>query len=236
MRIYLFNSTQHSPFGVADKVSGFNTNYNNYGPYLRNLVINLEKWVLEDKIPPQSMYPRIADSTLVNSDKQSIGWMDIPGVPFSGKVSDGPLLDFGPGYKAGLVTGVLREPPVVLEGKYYHVRVPKVDVDDNELGGIRDVTLRAPLGTYTGWSLRKPGYGDGDLNALNGMFIPFKKTREERIAAKDSRLSLEERYKDHAGYVAQVTRAANDMVSEGYLLSEDAQNIIIEADKSDVLK
>lgn len=236
VRIYLFNSTQHSPFGVADKVSGFNTNYNNYGPYLRNLVVNLEKWVLEDKAPPKSLYPRIDNNTLVKSDKQSIGWTDIPGVPFSGKVSDGPLLDFGHGYKAGLVTGVLREPPVVLAGKYYYVRVPKVDADDNELGGIRDVTLRAPLGTYTGWSLRKSGYGDGDLNALNGMFIPFKKTKEERVAANDPRLSLEERYKDHSGYVAQVTKAANDLVSEGYLLPEDAQTIIAEADKSDILK
>ena len=236
VRVYLFNSTQHGPASMDDKVSGFKTNYNNYGPYLRALVISLEKWVLDGKTPPQSTYPKIANNTLVQPEKSSIGWPDIPGVTYNGRVNDGPLLDHGPQYNGALVTGILREPPVPVKGKYYHVMVPKVDADGNEIGGIRTATLMAPLGTYTGWSLRKKGYGEGDLNGLNGMFIPFRKTKEERLAANDPRLSLEERYQTHEGYVAQVTKAANDLVNKGFLLPEDAQHIIAEAQNSNVLK
>jgi hypothetical protein len=234
VRVYLFNGTEHSPYSADDKISGFPTNYNAYQPYLRALVISLEKWVMDGKSPPASVYPKIADKTLVRPDKKSIGWPDIPGVVYNGNINDGPLLDFGPGYNAGIVTGILREPPVVVKGKYYNCLVPKVDADGNELGGIRDVTIRVPLGTYTGWSIRKKGYGEGDLNGLTGMFIPFKKTKEGRLAAGDPRLSLQERYQSHNGYVTRVTKAANDLADEGLLSAEDAGQIIAEAQKSDI--
>jgi hypothetical protein len=44
-------------------------------------------------------------------------------------------------------------------------------------------------------------------------------------------LSLEERYKDHADYVQQVSRAARNLVDERFLLPEDAERIISEAKK-----
>ena len=37
-----------------------------------------------------------------------------------------------------------------------------------------------------------------------GAYIPFATTRAERRATGDSRKSLEERYKDHAGFVKHV--------------------------------
>jgi len=236
VRIYLFNSTQHGPFKMNDKISGFATNDNSYVPNLRALLIALENWVLNDKQPPASLYPRVDNNTLVRPDKKTIGWTDIPGVLFNGQVNEGALIDHGPGYDHKTVSGILREPPVVLKDKFYHVLVPKVDKDDNELGGIRNTTVMAPLGTYTGWSLRQKGYGEGDLNALNGMFIPFKKTKQERTAAADPRLSLEERYQTHEGYVAAVKKAADELVGKGFLLPEDAANIIGAAEKSDVLR
>ena len=236
VRIYLFNSTQHGPFKANDKISGFTTNDNSYIPNLRALVIALEHWVLNDKQPPASLYPRIDNNTLVRPGKKDLGWTDIPGFSFNGRVNDGVLIDYGSGYDMKLVTGVLREPPVVMKDKVYHVLVPKVDKDDNELGGIRNTTVLVPLGTYTGWSLRQKGYGEGDLNALNGMFIPFKNTKQERMASGDPRLSLEERYQTHEGYVNAVKKAADELVGKGFLLPEDAANIITAAEKSDVLR
>jgi len=236
VRIYLFNSTQHGPSKMNDKISGFTTNDNSYTPNLRALLVALENWVLNDKQPPESLYPKISNHTLVKPDKTNIGWTDIPGVPFNGKANDGPLIDYGPGYNPEKVSGVLREPPVVMKDKFYHSLVPKVDKDDNELGGIRNTTLLAPLGTYTGWSLRQKGYGEGDLNALNGMLIPFKNTKAERLAAGDLRLSLEERYQTHEGYVAAVRKAAELLIKQGFLLREDAAQIIATAEASDVLK
>jgi hypothetical protein len=66
--------------------------------------------------------------------------------------------------------------------------------------------------------------------------IPFAKTRAERMANNDPRLSLEERYADHDGYVAAVRTAAAKAVKEGFLLEKDAEELIAEAAKSDVLR
>ena len=158
-------------------MSGLATNDNSYALNLRALMIEMENWVLNDKQPPASLYPRIDNNTLVNPDKKSIRWTDITVNLYNGKVNEGALIDYGRDYNYKYISGILREPPVDLKDKMYYVLVPKVDKDDNELGGIRNTTVIVPLGTYTGWSLRQKGYGEGDLNALNGMFIPFKNTK-----------------------------------------------------------
>ncbi|QJW89826.1 hypothetical protein HNV11_10775 [Spirosoma taeanense] len=235
VRIYLFAGTQHSPFSAQDPVSGFTTNHNPFQQPLRALLIALEQWVLAAKQPPVSNYPTLSAQTLVAHDQQAIGWPAIPGVPFTGRVNEVSVLDLGPGYQQKYMSGILQEPPKVLKANAYTVLVPKVDPDGNELAGIRNTTIRVPLGTYTGWSLRRAGYGEGDLASLNGMFIPFKTTKAERLAADDPRLSLEERYGTHDAYVAAVRKAAEDLVREGFLLPEDAQTEFVNAQKSAVL-
>lgn len=237
VRIYLFSGTQHTPMDVADQVSGFRENYNSYYPYLRALIIALEKWVLEGKEPPQSSYPTIASGTLVPPDRESTGWPDIPGIEYNGRANVLPLLDYGPDYDRRNVTGILtKEPPKAIPGKSYITLVTKVDRDGNEVAGIRGINIRVPLGTYTGWALRREGYGKGDLASLSGMFIPFRKTRKERMEAKDPRLSLKERYNSHEGYIESVEKAAAELVREGFLLPEDAAAEVKKAEMSDVLK
>jgi hypothetical protein len=236
VRIYLFSGTQHSPGSIADQMSGFSQNYNSYAPYHRALIIALEMWITEGKDPPAACYPTIASGNLVSPDKSVIGWPDIPGVPYNGKVNELPLLDYGAEYDFRNVSGILtREPPMVRSDKPYKTLVPKVDIDGNEIAGIRSVNIRVPLGTYTGWALRKEGFGGGDLSSLNGMFIPFKNTRKERLEAKDRRLSLQERYGSHEKYVGAVRKAAEELVKEGFLLPEDAEVEIRNAEKSNVL-
>ena len=66
--------------------------------------------------------------------------------------------------------------------------------------------------------------------------IPFAKTKAEREATGDPRLSLEERYKDHAGYVDAVQRAAANAIAQGFLLEANATALIAQAEASDVLK
>jgi hypothetical protein len=65
--------------------------------------------------------------------------------------------------------------------------------------------------------------------------VPFFKTKAQRVAAGDPRLSLEERYGTHAGYVAAVTAAANNAFAKGYLLAADQAALIAQAKASDVL-
>jgi hypothetical protein len=65
--------------------------------------------------------------------------------------------------------------------------------------------------------------------------IPFARTKAERTASNDPRLSLEERYHDHAGYVEAVKAAAAKAVAEGFLLQADADRLIKQASDSNVL-
>jgi hypothetical protein len=96
--------------------------------------------------------------------------------------------------------------------------------------------VRAPLGTNTGWNVRKADARGPNLCGLNGSFLPFATTRGERVASGDPRKSLEERYRDHEGYVSAVRQAAGNLVQQRFLLAEDAQRFIAEAEAANVLK
>lgn len=66
--------------------------------------------------------------------------------------------------------------------------------------------------------------------------IPFARTRAERQASGDPRLSLEERYGSHEGYVAAVRKAADRALAAGFLLRDDADRLVREAEASRVLR
>jgi hypothetical protein len=66
--------------------------------------------------------------------------------------------------------------------------------------------------------------------------IPFARTKAEREAAGDPRPSLEERYGDHAGYIAAVRKAVENVRTAGFLLEADGAALIRAAEESDVLK
>jgi hypothetical protein len=51
----------------------------------------------------------------------------------------------------------------------------------------------------------------------------------------DPRLSDEERYGTHAGYVCGVTAGANKAIDQGFLLVSDAQTLVSQATASNVL-
>ena len=113
--------------------------------------------------------------------------------------------------------------------------VPKPDPDGIDAVGIRTVDVAAPVGTNTGWNLRAPGPRGMDLCGLSGAFFPFAETRADRVASGDPRRSLQERYGDHAGFVAAVEQATADLLAQRFLLAEDAEVIIGLAKESDVL-
>ena len=233
VRIYLFSGTQHSPADAADQMSGFRTNPNSFAPYHRALLVALEKWVLEGIEPPASAYPTIASGTLVLPDRESTGWPDIPGIPYNGRANELPLLDYGPLYDNRNVSGILtQEPPAAGSDQLYRTLVPAVDRDGNEIAGIRSINVRVPVGTYTGWAIRREGYGRGDLSSLNGMYIPFRINKEERKISKDPRSSFYERYGKEERYLKAVRQAAEDLVREGFLLPEDADTEIARAEQN----
>jgi hypothetical protein len=198
---------------------------------------HFRNWVMKDTAPLPSKYPTIAGGFLVDPTKQATGFPTIPGVPANaptGLVS--PLLDYdwGPEFNYADGSGVRSKVPPTVRN-VIKMKVPRVNADGNELGGVTTVLHEAPLGTYLGWNIVAEGFHKGKLCNYAGGMIPFAATKAEREAKGDPRLSLEERYKDHEGYVAAVRTAAAKAVGEGFLLQEDANRLIEQAAASNVL-
>ncbi len=195
---------------------------------MRALLVALDRWVTSGAEPPPSRLPRHADGTLTSPAQQDTGFPRIPGVIYNARMHTGDLLDFGPDAARGITT---TWPPTLL-GSPYPVVVPKADADGNTVAGIRLPDIAAPTATYTGWNLRRNPPEEGCDHA--GMYLPFAATRAERLARGDPRPSLEERYPDHASYVAAVTRATTALRDQGLLLDEDASRYIEAAQASSV--
>jgi Alpha/beta hydrolase domain len=105
------------------------------------------------------------------------------------------------------------------------------------------------LGTYVGWNWATTGWygpnasnGPGSVGQVfagvgnSGGYMTFWDTQVHRQAANDPRVSLQEWYGTHAGYVCVVTATANEAVKERFLLASDAQALISNAAASNVLR
>ena len=219
VRIYLLASRPHGD-GIPVSGPGICQQARNPlvgNPGIRALLVALDKWVSSGTEPPPSRVPRYSDGTLVASGREDVGFPNIPGVKYNGRMHTGDLFDFGP--QAG--DGILTVLPPKLVGSPYPTAVPKTDADGNTLAGIRLPDVAAPIATYTGWNLRKNPPEEGCDHS--GMYVPFARTKAERLASGDSRLSLEERYLTHAAYVTALAEAAEGLRREGLLLDEDVE-------------
>jgi hypothetical protein len=192
---------------------------------------------MKNVTPPPSAYPSLANGDLVDATKEATGFPTIPGVPPAAPTGlINPLLDYDWGATFNYVDGSgvpSRMPPGIRN--VIRMKVPRVDADGNELGGVPVVLREAPLGTYLGWNVVADGFHKGKICNYAGGMIPFAKTRAERLATGDPRLSLEERYKTHEGYVDAVRAAAAKAVKQGFLLQEDGDRLVAEASASTVL-
>jgi hypothetical protein len=209
---------------------------------MRAAFVNLVGWVRDGTSPPDSVKPSVASGTLVPPDRVHFpmipatryGGIARPAPRYTGAVSSLHVLDFGPDYRAGDSSGILlREPPSSGVGSY-GILVPQVDADGIDLGGVRDVYLGAPIGTYTGWNSFLPELLDGDFCNFQGSFIPFATTKAERIEAGDPRPSLEERYPTKAAYVAAVRAVSDALVAARLMLAEDSARLVTEAEEKGV--
>jgi Alpha/beta hydrolase domain len=203
---------------------------------MRALGVALVDWVTKNASPPPSVYPRLDHGDLVPATQQALGFPVIPGVPLPDGVQL-PLYvyDFGPKLNVRDLSGwITVEPPVVKE--VLPSLAAKVNADGNEMSGVASVLHQAPLGTYVGWNVTGSGYFKGTECGFSGGYVPFAKTKAERVAAADPRPSLEERYGTHEKYVAQVRTAAAHLVKDRFLLQADADRLIAEAESSNVLR
>ena len=226
-RVYMIASAPHGPgpFPPASNRSGdlvgrAMLNPLNYSPAIRALFRALDRWVVEDVVPPPSAYPKIADGTLTSPAKA--GWPAVPGYQLPQQPLRAFHLNFGADWSKGIVSV---EPPEI--GKPFVVSVPAVDADGNVRSGIRLPDIAVPLATQAGWNYRDASIGSPDrLAGEIGSYIPFARTKADRDRAGDPRLSIDERYRSRDEYVGKFAAAATDLVDRGYLLADDVADLL----------
>ena len=223
VRIYLLSAGQHGPAGFppAQTIGQQKNNPLDYRWAMKSLLVAMDRWTANGSLPPPSRYPRIADGTLVAPEK--LRFPKLAGVATTTTPLKAYRVDYGPRFATeGVIT---QEPPKI--GKAFPMMVPQVDADGNGIAGIRMPELAVPLATYTGWNLFNDRSGPTTvLSSMQGSYIPLARTGAERKQKNDPRASIDERYRDKDQYVGQVTKAALELIDQGYLLQEDLAVIV----------
>ncbi|MEP7354904.1 MAG: alpha/beta hydrolase domain-containing protein [Acidobacteriota bacterium] len=223
VRLYSIASIQHGGgSGAANALVANPTNSLDVTLVNRALILALNAWITSNTPPPASLYPRIDKGELV--PVSSIRYPYIPGLAMVSEVYAVRHLDFGPDY---LTKGIVAyEPPRA--GAAYPVLVPQVDVDGNEVTGIRLPELRTPLATYLGWNLRNASVGSPHQQyALMGSMARLALDRGDREKSGDSRLSITERYRGgRQDYLTRIEADAKELVKRRFLLVTDVQRAL----------
>ncbi len=222
-RIYMFSGGQHRPAQFPPPKRG-TQNLANPNPYawtFRAMLDAMDNWVKSGKEPPPSQYPHVGTGQLVALT--DVKFPKIPGVAFPTLMHLAYPENFGPQFRSkGIPT---QEPPEI--GKPYPLMVPQVDADGNDIAGIHMPEVAVPLATYTGWNLRSSEVGAPEqLSTQIGSFIPFARTKAERMKSADPRLSMEERYSGKEDYLRKFEGAAKELAGQRYLLMQDVPALV----------
>lgn len=163
VRIYQFSGTQHGGGNALAQppavLPGFpaacqlRSNSNPFIWHQRALLVALRDWIVAGTNPPASLYSSVRRQSLVPAGQVQFPF--VPAVNFTpaGVLNPKVYLDRGPTFSVEDVSGIMAEPPI--PGAPYTVLVPAVDSDGNPIDGLRNTNVQVPLGTYTGWNVRK---------------------------------------------------------------------------------
>jgi hypothetical protein len=82
-----------------------------------------------------------------------------------------------------------------------------------------------PAATAAALALRAGAQSDDGCEA-SGQSIPFPRTKADRLASGDPRLSIEERYGNVETYVSLLQKAIDTLSRQGFLLPVDAETAL----------
>ncbi|MGI9520676.1 MAG: alpha/beta hydrolase domain-containing protein [Hyphomicrobiaceae bacterium] len=226
VRVYLWASSQHfadprltaPSAGVCREL----LNVVSTSMLFRAMLDAMDRWATDGTEPPASQIPRRSEKTLATMTEWRAQFPAIPGVMLPRGPAQLPHVEWGPRFDQGLVN----EPPRVRTDEKYVVQVPAVDLDGNDIAGVRAPMVTAPLATYTGWNIRRRGHGHGAMHEFTGSTIPFPETATEKEQTTDPRVSVAERYGDSEGYVAAIRAAADALIAQRLMLAEDIEGCV----------
>lgn len=223
VRIYYEAGLQHYSDAFPPRATA-GQNANNPNPvrwFWRAMIANLDAWVARGVEPPASVYPKLADGTLVTLDAMRFPYLQSTFLPRDANM--GFHVDYGPEFKSKGI--VAHEPPIV--GPAFPIFVPKPNADGEDTGGVTLPELSVPLATYTGWNLRSPQTGAPTQRvSFVGSYLPLAKTKADREANGDPRPSIAERYSGKEQYLDLYRKAAEKLVEQRFLLSDDLPTML----------
>jgi hypothetical protein len=153
----------------------------------------------------------------VDWTQDATGFPKISGVRFPKVIQQPSFNDYGPSFLTQKI--ITTEPPVVKAD--YKVLVGKCDKDGNSLGMLSPPEVAVPLGTFTGWNLRRKEFGaDAQLTNLLGSFIAFEAGISE-VSKADPRREVTGRYDSMQTYLKRLDDQCQGMVAARYLLEVD---------------
>lgn len=222
-RIYHISGTQHGSGQLPPRRTGqalYESAVNDYRPVLRALLTAMQAWLTAGKEPPASAYSKVSQLAPL----EGLHFPAIPGFVHPKQVRRAMRLDYGPRFGSA---GIIEREPAKVVGEPYPAKLPQLDADGNELGGIRLPMVAVPLATHLAWNVVNPKlYRSEEMLGLVGSHIAFARTKAARLAAKDPRLSIEERYKSREDYLARSAEVAQKLAAQGYLLPGDVKAVL----------
>ncbi len=223
-RLYFLAGAPHA-VGFRRRRGGFENCPNplDTRPVARALLVALDAWATQDRVPPASAYPRIDDGSLGPVAAYRRAFPAVARLRLPADNLRPPRLDLGPRFAE---TGIADHQPA-LRGVPVATLVALPDSDGLDRGGIRLPAVAVPLGTYLGWNLRREAPGARPrLGRWEGSFLPLAVTESARRAGGDPRPSVAERYGSEQHFLERTAAAAVGLRQRRLLLAKDIPAII----------
>ncbi|MDT0594006.1 alpha/beta hydrolase domain-containing protein [Glaciecola petra] len=180
---------------------------------LRALISALTEWVVDDKSPPKSRFPRFSDNTLVNFENYNLPNMlsDLR-KPISPHTAY--IYDYGKQWQQGVIK---LNPPRILATIV--PPLPAVDSNGNEIAGIRHPLLEAPIASFLPWVLRHNAqFAQDEMMDFRGAI---------KLLPKQQVL---QRYANWDAYRRTLETAISHAITQGFILEEDRDSVLTQGE------
>ena len=227
VRFYTIGGSQHG--SGSGMIPGEPTggqlprNPNMWQPIGLSLIIAMHDWIANDVAPPESVYPKIADGTLVASHGRgginNKAWNPLRGYNYPGSMYQPAHANYGSRWESDRIVDAHPD----YSDHFYRALVPAVDGNNNDLANstILPPLTDVPLATFVSWNMRNPTTGaENSLARLAGGYIPLPKDATRAAENGDQRDSIAGLYPSFSDYLAKYEASVDSLVERRFLLPE----------------